>query len=129
MRKVLCGLVSSLYVTLFSSIAAAQRDVEVDPAHYKVEFENDCVYVSRANFGPHEKMPSFFDPHEAVIVSLTDSQGLKLTFPDGHVRYTSAFRAGAVYYASAPGRQQQENAGDTRLEFIAIELKGCNQRP
>jgi hypothetical protein len=70
MRKVLCGLVSSLCIASFCPIAAAQRDVEVDPVHYKVEFENDCVYVSRANFGPHEKMPSFFDAKNAVVVSL-----------------------------------------------------------
>jgi hypothetical protein len=128
MRKVLWGLLSSLLVASLSSIAAAQRilDVEADPVHYKVELENDCVYVSRANFGPHEKMPSFFDAKDAVLVSLTDSEGLKLTYPDGHVRYTSAFHAGAVYWARAAGRIQQENAGDTRLEFIAIELKRCN---
>jgi len=126
MRKVLCGLVSSLYVASFCSVAAAQRDVEVDPVHYKVEFENNCVYVSRANFGPHEKMPSFFDPHNAVIVSLTDSEGLKLTYPDGRSIVTPPWRAGAVYWAGAPERQQQENPFDTRLEFIAIELKRCN---
>jgi hypothetical protein len=71
-------------------------------------------------------MPSFFDPKAAVIVSLSDSQGLKLTFPDGRSIVTAPWHAGAVYWASAPGRQQQENAGDTRLEFIAIEPKGCN---
>jgi hypothetical protein len=126
MRKVLYCLVSFLCVASLSSIAVAQRDFEVDPVHYKVEFENDCVYVARANFGPHEKMPSFFDAKPAVIVSLTDSQGLKLTYPDGRSRVTSAWRAGAVYWASATERIQQENVGDTRHEFIIIQPKGCN---
>lgn len=125
MRTVLSGLVSSLCVTSLCSIAVAQTDVEADPEHYKLEFENDCVYVSRASFGPHEKMPAFFDARDAVIVSLTDGEGLKLTYPDGRTRVTSPFRAGAVYWAKAPGRQQQENAGDTRLEFIAIVPKAC----
>ena len=126
MRKVLYGVVSSLCFTSIPSIAAAQTDVEVDPVHYRLEFENECVRVSRATFGPHDKMPSFFDAKPAVIVSLTDSPGLKLTFPDGSARYTSPFRAGAVYWAKTLSRQQQENAGDTRLEFLAIEPKGCN---
>ena len=124
-KKLYFGLVTCLYAASFSPIAAAQRDAEADPVHYKVEFENDCVYVSRASFGPHEKMPTFFDPNKAVLVSLTDGAGLKLTYPDGRVSYTPAFRAGAVYWAKEPARQLQENAGDTRLEFIAIEIKGC----
>ena len=83
MRKVVCALVSSLYVASFSCIALAQRikDVEADPVHYKVELDNDCVYVTRATFGPHEKMPTFFDGKQAVIVSLTNSDGLKITSP------------------------------------------------
>jgi hypothetical protein len=74
-------------------------------------------------------MPSFFDAKDAVLVSLTDSKGLRLTYPDGRSIVTPPFEAGAVYWARAAGRIQQENAGDTRLEFIAIELKRCNQRP
>ncbi|HZR03734.1 MAG TPA: hypothetical protein VFA81_11235 [Burkholderiales bacterium] len=121
------AFIAFLCLGAFSPVAA-RTDVEADPVHYKLEFENDRVRVSRANFGPHEKMPSFFDPNSAVLVSLTDSEGLKLTFPDGKVTYTPPFRAGAAYWASAPQRQQQENAGDTRLEFIAIEPKGCKSR-
>jgi len=125
MRKVVCCLICSLFAVSFSPITVAQRilDVEADPVHYKLEFENDCVYVARANFGAHEGMPSFFDAHDAVLVSLTDSQGLKLTFPNGNVTYTGAFHAGAVYWARAGGRMQQENPGDTRVEFIVIEPK------
>jgi hypothetical protein len=103
MRKVLCCLVSSLCVASFSSITAAQTDVEVDPAHYKLEFENNCVRVSRASFGPHEKTSSFFDTHDAVFVSLTDSEGFKLIHPDGSSRVTAAFRAGAVAWVRGHG--------------------------
>jgi len=129
-HAVLCGLVSSICIASFSSIALAQRikDVEADPVHYKVELDNDCVYVTRASFGPHEKMPTFFDGKQAVIVSLTNSDGLKITFPDGHSIVTPPWRAGAVFWAREPARQLQENPFDTPLEFIAIEPKpkGCN---
>ena len=62
MRKVLCGLVSSLYVASFSSIALAQRimEVEADPVHYKVELDNDCVYVARASFGHTKEIAHVF---------------------------------------------------------------------
>ena len=39
MQKVLSGLVFSLYVASFATIAAAQVDVEVDGAHHKLEFQ------------------------------------------------------------------------------------------
>src|SRR5215212_9505484 len=32
--------------------------VKVDPAHYRVAFENESVRVLRIHFGPHEKSPS-----------------------------------------------------------------------
>ena len=127
MRKPFCGVLCCLYVASFSALAAEERilDVQADPVHYKVEFENNCVYVTRANFGPHEKMPGFFDAKDAVLVSLTDSGELKLNYPDGHSVVTPPWRAGAVFWAPAAGRIQQENPFDTRLEFIAIELRQC----
>src|SRR5213593_3965245 len=72
-------------------------------------------------------------PNLAIVVPIgrdddlviCDSAGLKIIFPDGRSIMTGPWRAGAVYWASAPGRQQQEDPFDTRLEFIAIEPKGC----
>jgi hypothetical protein len=127
MRKVLCCLVSSLCVASLSSIAAAQTDFEVDAAHHKLEFENNCVKVVRGNFGPHEKSAALFDTKDAVIVELTGSEGFKLTFPDGNSITLPAKYAGQVSWAPA-GRIQPENTSDTRVEYIAIEPKGksCN---
>ena len=117
----LCSVVASLG---FAGTSTAQQDVEVDAAHHKLEFENNCVRVVRANFGPGEKS-ALFDAKDAVIVSLTGSQGFRLTFPDGKSITTRPADPGDVSWA--PGvRAQHENIGDTRVEFIVIEPKGCN---
>jgi hypothetical protein len=76
MPRVLCCLVSCLCLASFPSITTAQTAVEDDPAHYKLEFENNCVRVSRATFGPHEKTKSFIDAKNAVVVHLTEGPGL-----------------------------------------------------
>jgi hypothetical protein len=125
MRKALGVFVSSLSVALFCTVAAAQTDVEADPAHHKTEFENNCVRVIRANFGPHEKSTGFFDAKDVVIVSLTGSQAFKLNFPDGNSVVTPPNQPGQVFWARA-GRIQPENIGDARVEFIVVEPKGCN---
>jgi hypothetical protein len=125
MPKPVCSLVFLISTLSFCSIAAAQMDVEVDPAHHKSEFENKCVRVVRANFGPHEKSAGFFDAKDVVIVSLTGGQGLKLHFPDGNSIDTPSSNPGQVGWAPA-GRIQPENASDARIEFIVIEPKGCN---
>jgi hypothetical protein len=113
-----------LYVVSLCSIAAAQTDVEVDPAHNKLEFENNCVRVVRGNFGPREKSAGLFDTKSAVIVELTGSEGWKVSFPDGHSIIAPATHAGHVWWDSGGGRIQPENTSDARVEYIVIELKG-----
>lgn len=127
MLRPLFVLVSSLYVVSFCSIAAAQMGHEADPAHHKLEFENDCVLVVRGNFGPHEKSAAFFDTRGAVIVEITGSERWKTTFPNGNSITAPAKYAGQVWWAPA-GRIQPENTSDSRVEYIAIEPKGkgCN---
>ena len=125
MSKATAVLVSSVAILGFSIFAHAQQDVVADPAHHKLEFENNCVRVVRANFGPGEKAAALFDAKDVVIVSLTGDQGFKLTFPDGNSITTPPDTPGQVYWAPG-GRIQPENIGNTRVEFIVIEPKGCN---
>ena len=108
-----------------STLSFAQQDVVADPAHHKLEFENNRVRVVRANFGPGEKATAPFDAKAVVIVNLTGSEGTKLTFPDGNSVITPPTKPGQVSWAPA-GRIQPENIGKTRNEFIVIEPKGCN---
>ena len=126
MRKALVVFVSGLFVVFgLSTVTCAQQDVAADPRHHKLEFENNCVRVVRVNYAPHEKADAMFDAQAVVLVSLTGSQGLKLSFPDGSSVTTPANYPGQVIWAPK-GRIWPENIGDMRVEFIVIEPKGCN---
>jgi hypothetical protein len=111
-----------------ASTALAQQDVVGDPTHHKTEFENDCVRVVRAIFGPHEKSDGMFDIKSVVIVTLSDGLGFKVIFPDGKSVEPPAQQSGHVGWAPAPpgARIGLENTGDSRIEYLVIEPKpGC----
>ena len=109
----------------FSAIVAAEQDVVVDPAHHKLEFENNCIRVVRAKFGPGEKSAGLFDTKAAVIVEVTGSERFKVTFPDGKSIVAPAQPPGGVSWHPA-GRIQPENISNKPVEYLAIEPKRCD---
>ena len=128
MRKAMSVVGSSFAVFAFSAIATAEQDIVVDAKHTKLEFENDCVYAVRANYGPGEKSPGLFDTKfGAVIVDITGSRGFKLTFSDGTSVILPDMQAGQVHWAPGGGQIQPENPSNERVEYIAIVPKagGC----
>jgi hypothetical protein len=86
---------------------SALDPVKVDPAHYKVAFENERVRVMRVHFGPHEKGPEHEHFLNRVVLYLNDQTGAKAD----DVRVS-----GAVKHA-------EENASDRAADRIAVELK------
>ena len=98
----------------------AADPVDVDPKHYKVEFENDRVRVLRIKYGPHEKSVMHEHPN-AVAVFLTNGDG-KFTLPDGKTR-DMVMKAGNAVWTPA-GQHLPENIGDKPFELILVELKG-----
>ncbi len=99
--------------------AAAQDPVKVDPAHHKVEFENDQVRVLRVTLAPGEKTPAHSHPG-GVAVFLNDSKN-RLTV-DGKSEEPPR-KAGSVVELKAV-THVVENVGTTPSEVIVIELKG-----
>jgi len=99
--------------------AAGPDAVAADPAHYKVEFENDRVRVLRISYGPKEKSVMHSHP-EGVVVFLKDLSG-KFTMPDG-TTHEMQTKAGTVGWTDA-ATHQPENLGDDPFELIQIELK------
>jgi len=100
-------------------LAPAQDPVKVDPAHYKVQFENDQVRVLRITYGPHDK--SVMHSHPAgVAVFLTDTKG-QFTLPGGKVQLDSA-KAGETRWVDA-GSHLPENLTDKPFELILVEMK------
>jgi len=81
--------------------------VKVDPAHYKVELENDFVRVLRVHYDPHEKGAQHQHILNRVVFYVNDQPNAKAD----DVRV-----AGAATHA-------EENASDKPADRIAVELK------
>jgi hypothetical protein len=124
MRRTVGILISSVAILGFSALAIGEQDVLMDPAHHKLEFENNCVRVVRASFGPGEKSAGLFDAKAAVIVEVTGSERFKVTFPDGKSIVAPGQPAGGVSWHPA-GRIQPENITNRPVEYLVIEPKGC----
>ena len=93
--------------------------VEVDPSHYKVEFENERVRVVRASYGPGER--SVMHAHGATITVSLTARNLKITLPDGRTRHILG-RAGEVVWYNAH-EHLPENMSSSPYEAVLIELK------
>jgi hypothetical protein len=79
----------------------------VDPAHYKVDFENEQVRVLRVHFGPHDKGAEHEHMLNRVVIYLNDQTAAKAD----DVRMS-----GAAVHA-------EQNDADTPADRIAVELK------
>lgn len=99
--------------------ALAQDPVEVDPDHYKVEFENDQVRVLRITYGPNEKSVMHNHP-EGVAVYLSDLKG-QFTLPDGQTIEEEG-KAGEAVWTEA-GQHLPQNMTDQPFELVLVELK------
>ncbi len=98
----------------------SQDPVVVDPAHYKVELENDRVRVLRIRYGAGEK--SVMHGHPATLGVFLNDASFRFTFPDGRVE-DGTVTAGQVIYFDALDHLP-ENTGDKPFDVIAVELKG-----
>jgi len=105
-----------------ASVAFGQDAVKVDPAHYKVEFENAKVRVLHFHYAPGEKSVMHSHP-DAVAVFLSDGK-VKFTLPDGKTQ-DAALKTGEAQYTPAQVHLP-ENTGTTAVDGIVIELKGGN---
>ena len=92
---------------------------QVDPRHYKVEFENDRVRVLRITFGPHEKSVMHSHP-DLIGILLSDHHSLH-RFPDGRTEEMKG-KTGDIQYLKAC-EHDPSNLSDKPLESIAVELK------
>ena len=116
MRKVL--FVAAAWVASVAP-AVAQDAVNVDPKHYKVEFENERVRVLRITYGPREKSVMHEHPPN-LAVFLTDVNA-KFTLPDGKTQEAHP-KAGSTQWDPG-GKHLPENSGDKPFELVLVELK------
>lgn len=99
--------------------AAGPDAVAADPAHYKIEFENDKVRVLRIAYGPKEKSVMHAHP-KGVVVFLNDVHG-RFTMPDGSTRELQT-KAGSVSWTDGE-THAPENLGNKPFQVIQVELK------
>jgi hypothetical protein len=93
--------------------------VRVDPARYKIDFENDRVRIVRLGFGPHEKGMMVEHPPR-VLATLTDV-AVKLLFADGKTDQRGAPLGVAAWLEGET--LLTENANAQPLEVVLIEPK------
>jgi len=93
--------------------------VQVEPARFKVVFENERVRVVRLRFGPRERGVMVSHPPR-VLVTLTDVS-VKLLFADGRTDDRGAPAGVAAWLDTET--LQTENARTEPLEVVLIEPK------
>ena len=93
--------------------------VGIDPARYKVDFENERVRIVRLGFGPYEEGMMVEHPPR-VLATLTDV-AVKLIFADGRTDQRSA-PAGVAAWLDGE-TLLTENANSQPLEVVLIEPK------
>lgn len=101
-------------------VTTALDPLKVDPKHYKLEFENDQVRVTRVRFGAHEGAPLHEHQLTRIILYVTDSK-TRVTSADGKVDETP-HKAGDIVYGGA-AKHSEINTLDHPIEVIVTELK------
>jgi len=108
-----------LSLALFPVAAAAQDAVKVDPAHYKVVFENPTVRVLRVSYPIGGKSVVHQHP-DALVIPLTDAT-VRFALPDGKSQDQTLPNESASF--SAAGTHTPANIGKGAVDAILVEFK------
>jgi hypothetical protein len=120
----------TLLLIAASGLSIAQNAYTTSPKNYRLEFENECVRVSRAMFAPGDKLPVHDHPaNPTVFVYLTDGGPIRFTHvqPPFTVEREPVKEGGIRYHTGAKETHVVEYLGSTPSEYLRIELK--TERP
>lgn len=92
----------------------------VDPKHYRMDFENDGVRVTRVNIGPKESTPLHEHSLNRVVIYLSP-MNFQID-PEGKPSEHSVQKAGAIVWGN-PVRHTELNLSDKPFEAVVIEPK------
>ena len=98
----------------------ANDPLKLDPAHYKLEIDNNQVRVLRLRLRQGEKTPLHAQPFERLLVPLTPAR-LKVSDAKGAARTVTHAKADMLWLT--PGDQAEENLGDQPYEALIVEFK------
>ena len=109
-----------LLLGMTSSMACAQSTDQVDPQHFKLVFENECVRVVHAKFGAGERVAAPYQTRGSAVVALTDIKGERTT-EDGQKRILNR-KAGEAWWG--PPDKVNSLVIDQPAEWITVVPKG-----
>lgn len=101
-------------------ITSDHDPLKVDPAHYKLEFENPQVRVLRLKVQPHGTVPLHTYATDHVTIFLTD-QNFRIKDSAGKTG-TAEHKAGDVVWET-PATQMEQNIGAQPFEAVTVEIK------
>jgi quercetin dioxygenase-like cupin family protein len=121
MRKRVCSspFCVALLVMFFCAVAFAQDPTKVEPAHYKLAFENEYVQVVDVHYGPHEK--SSLHAHPGGVVVVLTAGHLKFTDENGKTQEVFAKPGESRWFP--PFKHKVENLGSTSYNAVYIGIK------
>jgi quercetin dioxygenase-like cupin family protein len=121
MRKPFCGRLCRVALPFLfcCAVAFGQDPTKVEPAHYKLAFENEYVQVVNVHYGPHEK--SNLHAHMGGVVVVLTSGHLRFTDENGKVQEVYAKPGEPRWFP--PFKHKVENLGDTNYTAIYIGIK------
>ena len=96
--------------------------ITVDPAHYRVVFENEWIRAIALTVGPHEKLKMHKHPATGAVVVLLTDQDMRQYHADGTTR-ESHYKAGMVRWAAPDVAHQDENLSDKPFRLVRVEIK------
>jgi hypothetical protein len=103
------------------TVRYSSRDpLKVDPAHYRLEIDNNQVRVLRLRLGRGEKTPLQVAVFERLLVPLT-AASLKVTVSKGIAKTVTVKRADLQWLP--PNEEADENLGDQPYEALIVEFK------
>ena len=120
--RFLTWLTAAALALICAAPAKAQQGLDstkADPAHHKVEFENDQLRVVRFKLAPGEQSARHHHPDSVVVVLAGGS--IQNTTDDGKIT-TTQLKAGDAFWRPAL-THVTKNVGDTPIEGILVEPK------
>lgn len=110
---------AQVMIAVLSGAAVAQDAFKVEPAHYKLAFENEYVQVVNVHYGPHEK--SALHAHPGGVVVVLTAGHLRFTDENGKTQEVSAMPGEPRWFP--PFKHKVENLGDTAYNAVYIGIK------
>jgi quercetin dioxygenase-like cupin family protein len=104
-----------------TAVLVAQDAAKVDPAHYKVLFDNASVRVLQINYAPGAHSVMHQHP-DTIVVPLTDAK-VEFTLPDGKTQPADMAKDSAQY--ATAGTHNPKNVGTTAMSALLVEFKGA----